>query len=290
VKRKKERIKWIYIGIILCIAIIGFSILSLISQGILGQFIPQRELSSRPKYCDENGCIDESVVFRELPPYPKDFSEVDIMVENNRYPIAENFSKKIPDENYFKQPEFYPTWEDQGVPLYTPLKPGYRPGYVGVVGYGAYPGDIVVSPIEPGQNFLTVTYWHASWAVAKFQGMSLVVTYPTKGETMMGMFTVEQDPDVVRNYFDVEITPNTLLLDPTYPLFGPNWAQKVRIEVHVKENTPPGKYLIGISPTNPPKELESEWIREHRLKYTSVGTIGIGRPTYQIFVEVKESS
>jgi hypothetical protein len=120
--------------------------------------------------------------------------------------------------------------------------------------------------------------------------MSLVVTYPTNGETMMGMFTIEQDPDVVRNYFDVEITPNALLLDPTYPLFGPNWAQKVRIEVHVKENTPPGKYLIGISPTNPPKELESEWIREHRLKYTSVGTIGIGRPTYQIFVEVKESS
>ncbi len=286
-KKKKISNRWVIVGIA-CLVIIGIFTLSLYSQGILGQFVPEQEsFYFRPEYCDENGCIDENTVFRELPIYPEDFEEVDIMVENNRYPIAEDFSEKIPDENYYKQPEFYPLWEDQGVPFYTPLKPGYTPGYVGVVGYGSYPGDIIVSPIEPGQNFLTVTYWHTAWAVAKYQGMSLAINYPVKGETKMGMFKVNQDSEMVKNYFNVEITPNNLLLEPNYPLFGWNWAQKVKIDVHVNENTPPGKYLIGISPVDPPKDLESQWIKEHRLKYTSVGMVGIGRPTYQIFVEVQ---
>ena len=104
---------------------------------------------------------------------------------------------------------------------------------------------------------------------------------------MMGTFVVDQDPSLVKNYFSVNITPDALLLEPNYPLFGLNWAQKVKIDVHVDKNTPPGKYLIGISPANPPKDLEAQWIKEHRLKYTSVGMFGIGRPTYQIFVEVK---
>jgi hypothetical protein len=117
--------------------------------------------------------------------------------------------------------------------------------------------------------------------------MSLVVTYPEKGQTGMGEFKVEQNPEKVKEYFNVSITPNTLLLYPNYPLFGKDWAQKVRIEIHVNEKTPPGKYLIGISAVNPPADLEAEWIRDYKLKYTSVGTVGIGRPTYQIFVEVQ---
>ena len=281
--KKSKKNRWFIIAIALCIVFVAVFLFSLYSEGIL-QF---NKSSLRPKYCDKNGCIDESTVFRELPPYPQDFREVDVMVENNKYPIAEKFSKELPDENYYKQPEFYPTWEDQGVPLYTPLKPGYSPGYVGVIGYGAYPGDIIVRPIKSGQNFLTITYWHTAWAIAKYQGMGLTVTYPAKGETGMGLFVVDQNPDKVKDYFSVNISPTTLLLQPNYPLFGKDWAQKVKVDVHVNEKTPPGKYLIGISPVNPPADLETQWIRDYRLKYTSVGIAGIGRPTYQIFVEVQ---
>ena len=156
--KKSRKTRFINIAIIVILVVVAIFIITTYSQKITGQFVSTEESSSfRPKYCDDNGCIDDEVVFRELPPYPIDFREVDVMVENNRYPIAEDFSNELPDEVYFKQPEFYPTWEDQGVPYYTPLKPGYSPGYVGVVGYGAYPGDILVSPIEPGQNFLTVS-------------------------------------------------------------------------------------------------------------------------------------
>ena len=91
-KKKRRNNIWAIAGIV-CLVIIAIFILSLYSQGILGQFVPEQEsIFFRPKYCDENGCIDENTVFRELPIYPEDFQEVDIMVENNRYPIAEDFS------------------------------------------------------------------------------------------------------------------------------------------------------------------------------------------------------
>jgi len=288
-QRTKYKRNWAKNGIIISTILLVACVFLLLFQPNITQHaidVIKSKASLRPSYCIDNNCIDPTIVFRELPPFPKDFNEVDIMVENNQYPIAENFSKDIPDKNYYLQPEFYPSWEDQGVPLYTEFESGYSPGFVGIIGYGSYPGDIVVDPIMPGQNFLTITYWHTSWAIAKFQGMSLIPTYPANGETQMGLFVVKQNPSEVKKYFNVEIIPNTILLDPTYPLFGPEWAKKIRIKVHVKENTPPGKYLIGITPVDPPKELQNQWIREHRLKYTTVSMAGIGRPMYQIFVNV----
>jgi len=276
-------------GIIISTLLLVVCVFLLISKPNITQRaidVIRAKSSLRPDYCINGDCIDKSITFRELPSYPGDFNEVDVMVEKNQFPIAENFSEEIPDENYYLQPEFYPSWEDQGVPIYAVLKPGYTPGFVGIIGYGSYPGDLLVDPIIPGQNFVAATYWHSSWGIAKFQGMSLIPTYPASGQTEMGLFVVTQDPSKVKDYFDVEITPNIILLDATYPLFGPEWVKKVKIDVHVKENTPSGKYLIGITPVDPPQEMQDQWIRKYRLKYTSVSMGGIGRPMYQIFVNV----
>lgn len=264
--------------------VVALIIIAIIALMVYNHFFPKvAKTYGRQKYCSGNVCIQPEV-FELLPEYPADFGEIDFLVEHGEIPILENFTEGVPDENYYKQPEFYPTWETKGVNSF--LSP--TPGYFAMKGLGAYPGDIVIRPVKAGQDLIAITFFHSAWGVIKWQGVGLDVTYPTEGSTEMGKFSVVQDPAEVKNYFKVEVEPKNLLLEPTYPVFYPNWTQKVKINIHVNENTPPGKYLIGISVASPSPEFSQKWINELRLKYTEGGIAGIGRPNYQIFIEVVE--
>ena len=90
--------------------------------------------------CLERNCIDSSV-FKNLPAFP------------------ENFNKnKFDDEQHWKQPEFYPTWKENMHYYTDPFK-----DYIGVAGYGAYPGDEEITlEKEAEEDFL----FHASWYVS----------------------------------------------------------------------------------------------------------------------------
>ncbi len=239
----------------------------------------------RPQHCDSQGCITP-VVFELLPEYPKDLKDVYELVYFSRISVPERFSTALPDESYYKQPEFYPTFEQQGVPYYTPLKPGYSTGYLGVLGYGSYPGDTVIQVEQGGGLVDAVTYWHASWGIVKYQGTALQAIFPETGDA--GNIHVQQNPGTVKNYFDVKIDPEVFLLEPTFPVFRPEWAKKVKATISVNPNTPVGRYLIGIVPGDVPTDTDDLWVRQYKLGYMPVGSLGImpGRPTWQIFIEV----
>lgn len=200
----------------------------------------------RPKHCLNEQCIPETI-FEKLPPFPK------------------NFSSEIGDveEVFYKQPEFYPNWKDQGIKFYL-REPS---PYVGVIGYGCYPGEIS-KKAQANQSLSFIFFIHTGWCVTKYQGMSL-------------------DLDYKKEYFDVKIEPKEILLEPTCPIFYPNWTQKVRVNVFVNGNTVPGKYFINITAVNPPKDIEEKWLNEFKKNYTQIGMVSIGRPLCQISLEIE---
>jgi len=116
--------------------------------------------------------------------------------------------------------------------------------------------------------------------------MNLISTYPKEGS--VASHEIVQDPNKVSNYFDVEITPKIFLLDPSFPSFESNWAQKIKTKISIDPNTPTGKYLIGIVTTDVPREQTDKWVRKYKLGYISPAGVGIatGRPTQQILIEV----
>jgi len=288
------------------------------------------QTAQRPKYCTTNNnvtyCIPDDV-FTYLPPYPRGMNTVTTRIETSSYPIMENFAAVPPlcnrwnsdytqcldfpsDENYYLQPEFfYTTWYSQGAPLYYELgnPQGYSYTYIGVTGAGAFPNAVIVrptddSPVKPGTDLKSITYFYTGWLIQNYQGMKLNIYYPKSGETAIGTFKVEnQDPNVVKKYFTISITPDEFVLGRTFPIFETekgciklegyqppcrNWVQKVTINIHINDGTPPGKYVIAINPVAPSKQNQLRWSNMYGFRYFNYGGFGVEPPMYQMFIEV----
>lgn len=290
-KRKKKINK----NIILIISLIIVIALIVIGGVILTGYSIFKT-NNRPSHCVDGTCLDP-IIFSRLPPYPENFDEIVIGVTYGKYKWNEHFSPKAPDEYYYKQPEFYPGFDqEENLEYYLSVK-DVGGGQVsrtterfGVIGYGIYPGDTIVSNIHPGEDLKVVTYLHASWFVGKYQGMELKEVFPNRGEvkiTKDQFISILQDPNEVKNYFTINIDPTLILLGPAFPIFQPNWVQKITVKVHVNENTPPGTYLVGVTPFTPPEDMSSEWTYKYGIfMYKDAGMAEIGRPHLQIFVEV----
>jgi len=194
----------------------------------------------------------------------------------------------MPDENYYKQPELYPTWTTTGINIYSGLKEDepVHTSYPGVMGFGAYPGDQIIQVEKGGGIVEVISFWHAAWGVINWQGMNLMHVYPKTAS--VASYEIVQDPNKVSNYFDVVITPKIFLLDPSFPSFESNWAQKIKTKISIDPNIPTGKYLIGIITVDVPREQTDKWIRTYKLAYISPAGVGVAttRPTQQILIEV----
>lgn len=241
----------------------------------------------RQQYCDSKGCIPD-VVFVNLPNMPHDFKEIDLLVSFSQLPSMLNFSVQYPDSAYYLQPEFFPTWEESGINTYTPLKDGYKPAYIGIEGYGAYPGDLIIRGAVPGDTLRTTSFWHSSWGVATYQGTKVDRVFPANGETDGGAMVVNQDPELVAKYINVTVTPEVILMEPSFPFFQKGWVQPVRMEMQLSSDIPKGNYLVGLIPSELPRAIRGIWNREHRLQFVEVGGfLGVSRPTFQAFIVVE---
>ena len=99
---------------------------------------------------------------------------------------------------------------------------------------------------------------------------------------------MQPSPDTLK-YFDIAITPQTFLLEPTFPKFGNGWAQRIEIYGKMKEGTPPGSYKIGINVETPPKEFIEKWEFEHRnLYFNAASAIGPSGNQIQLDIDVVE--
>jgi len=190
----------------------------------------------------------EDEIFGGLPQIPTDFSEISYLLANGRY-----FSIGYLEEEYYKQPEFYPNFKEYGLRYWTqPNTKIWVPN-----GYGSYPAEQWTT-IEKGKNteFTAVVFFYAGWGVQTFQGVTLMPDSRSK------------------QYFDIEITPQNFLLGPSFPKFYDNWAYKIAINGKPKPGTPPGNYLIGINVERPPADLKSKWEFDHKnIYFDAVGGI-----------------
>ena len=194
-------------------------------------------------------------VFANLPPLPGDFSRV----------LGDLYTGEVQmgkiGEEYYLQPEFYPTFADTIEVMQFPRQ------HWGVLGFGVFPSTVKVT--SSGEPFSVATIFHTSWLVETYQGMRLEV-----------VMDAEKD-----RFFDVSLNPDIILLEPAYPVFGKDWAQKILITV-TPHQPPPGTYLIGIAPTSPPGEFSQKWSSQYE-KYTEGGGVfGVGRPLFQIILDI----
>lgn len=203
---------------------------------------------------------NEEEIFSSLPQIPKGFSETSYLLASGKY-----FSIGFLEKEFYTQPEFYPGFKENGLRFWE--KPD--PTSWGVIGYGTYPAyQSDTLKLGERENFVSVVFLYASYGVQTYQGVAL-----------------EQD-SASKQYFDVSISPKNLLLDPTFPKFGKNWAEKIIITGRIKPGTPKGDYVIGINLETPPRELKAKWEFEHKNLYYDAAS-GIGPSGNQIQLNIR---
>ena len=194
---------------------------------------------------------DEKEIFFTLPAIPSDFGEIAYLLASGRFYAIEGL-----DESYYKQPEIYPGFKENGLRFWT--KPDATSWATN--GYGTYPAEqfVDISRSENG-SFEATVFIYSSFGVQTFQGMTL---FP--------------DSESIKN-FDLEISPNTFVLEPNFPKFYSDWARKITIKGTPKPNTPAGSYTVAINVGVPPSDKQKEWSLLYRSLYMD-GASGI-RPS-----------
>ncbi|MBD3319213.1 hypothetical protein GF342_04865 [Candidatus Woesearchaeota archaeon] len=230
---------------------------------------------TRPDYLPE-------AMFSLLPAFPQDFYSVRTLVRAGR---ITDFEKLEPE--YWLQPEFFPQFEDIGVPLLqNPPEDRW-----GAFGMASYPAESI-GTIAKGETLSFYFFMKSNYLVETYQGVQLSLDFPATAQVSTGLElpdgskVVEQDE--VAKYFDVRISPDAFLLEPNYPLFRPNGTQKIAVHITVKEDAPLGNYAITLDTTKVPEELESLWMEEYLTKYASGSLTKLDKPFFTAFVSVAE--
>jgi hypothetical protein len=220
--------------------------------------------------CTGRSCIDASV-FSELPAYPSDFFDKWSLVYMG---MISNMSMIQPE--YYKQPEFYGynDFVKEGLNKYIMHTP-YS------VGGGVYPGDTVLN-ITRGASVEVYSFSRSDWAIKRYQAFKMVPTYPDKMKIRMGEIEIEQDPEYASTCFGISITPENILLDPTYPKFGYGWAQLVTAKITAM-NCTPGWYGIELIRGDPDASVLEKWMLE--IGPTMLSNMKVGG-SWQIFVRL----
>ena len=216
-----------------------------------------KPISEMPKYFSLK---NEREIFSSLPPVPEEFSNIAYLLASGRY-----YSIGYLDEGYYKQPEFYPNFKEAGLKYWT--NPDAR--YWTPHGFGTYPAEQWDTLKVTGrQEFTAVVFFYTGWGVQTFQGITLM-----------------PDSESLKN-FDITITPQNFLLEPTYPKFYKAWAQKIVITGKLKEGIKAGNYAIGINVGVPPRELKENWEFEHGNLYFD-GAVAIKPEGNQIQLNIE---
>lgn len=200
----------------------------------------KKPVSEMPAYFNLK---NEADIWSELPPVPKDFSEIAYMLA-----IGSFFAIDGLGEEYYEQPEFYPNFTNPKGGLRWWLEPD--PTSWGSNGYGTYPAEQWTT-LKKGEteSFKATVFLYTSFGVQTYQGL-----------------TVYADSES-QKYFDLTISPQTFLLGPSFPKFGKNWAQKVTIRGKLKPDTPKGQYGVALNVGHPPADKQSEWSLLHKNLY-----------------------
>jgi hypothetical protein len=173
--------------------------------------------------------------FKMLPIVPVDWGKAKFAFDSGRFYILRSV-----ESNYYLQPEFFDDWTDLGV--------GYHKN-----GSVACKDGMFASPssqriyTKAGASVETYIIMRASFCNGFAQSFGLVPVYPSGGVTDDGVeFT--QDPNVADRFIDVGFSPDGMILGKAYPVFDPDWAQKVKVTINVADGAEKGIYIVSVEP------------------------------------------
>lgn len=177
---------------------------------------------------------------KNIPPKPDDWAL--IMRELN----SEYIDITKLNRSYWLQPDFYPGW-NTAKGFYTQ----HDYSRWGVVGYGAYPANprIIFNRSEVGSWVSDTVIFRTGYGIETWQGVKL------KPEDS--------------KYFDINLSPEQMLLSPTFPIFSKDWARLINYTITVKKKPPAGVYNISVYAVSPDKKQSKEWFWEVLKKQAS---------------------
>ena len=213
-----------------------------------------------------------SCIFGEIPPKATDFTATMSRVRNGNI-TAQEFCTGLND-GFYKQPDFYPD------SLYASYQSPPTTGHI-IYGYGSYQSELLANPAA-GSNFSSCVYIHTIASASMYQGIAFsTVVYGGSGNGVsfknirFSDGTVSVGTEDMSRYFNVDIIPNYILLGPTFPYVSGNWSQRVRLDIQVSPDTPPGHYMLVLGPNGQiPNDVETEWSQEHPGNYVRSSSSG----------------
>lgn len=200
-------------------------------------------LEQTPQYFTLNS---EQDIWGSLPRPPNDFGETGYLIATGR-----NYAIGSLDESYYLQPEFYPGFKNNGLRFWSDPDPRYWAAN----GFGTYPADQWDSlQIGEREEFTAVVFMYSGFGVQTYQGVKLAPTAASQEN------------------FDISVTPDVFLLEPTFPKFEEGWVQRVVVMGKLKPGTKPGNYVVGLNVEVPPVEKLQEWQFKYRSLYYNAAT------------------
>lgn len=246
-----------------------------IEKTIKAQYRPVRDYGygviGGKKY-DING------VFKNLEPLPDDIYKIRYQLMTGR---VEPQTLCMLEQKYYEQPEFYlNSFRDVALKFYKkPDTSHWTPE-----GYGTFPHEMETIT-KAGTNFSVCTFFHSSWAVEAYQGFSLYAAYPSIARYKGQLINLNTEESI--KYFDVEVTPDNILLEPSYPIFSKGWSKKISLKIKVADDTPKGTYAVGFDVARPSLEMAKEWSSKYQELYFSKSDFSVSEEQFRMVIVIE---
>jgi len=223
----------------------------------------------------------KDIIEKNLPPLPDDFYYYKAKLMKTGYIDLCN----LPEE-YWKQPEFY---RDSFVEVGLAGYKNPNPNYWYPTGRGVFPSSQFVGEdgsLHPGDEITICTTLRTGWWVETQQGYRIVPTALDKFYYEPESREYKVAPSsVTSKYIKVEIEPDIVVTEETYPVFSSEWVKLIKVHIKINENTPPGSYAVGFTLTNPDSETMKKLSSEYPM-YMPMGLLDISEPYLKVYLKV----
>ena len=247
-----------------------------------------------------------------LPPKPSNFDEIRIMWERG-------IIKDIPEimnESYWKQPEWFPRYNEGFVGNLQAIaasgrEPIWSVDIFDAQTYRVINRDWLQNPTMPnstGEGVLELKsdsvvlrnrFWtRASVGALRIFGVGIYPVYPDK-TLILGSLRwnlekreIQQDPEMVKKYIKVsavetESGKTEYNLGTYWPKLSPDYQKQVWVITELKKDIPKGIYVVGVEAGSPSKEYQESQSLKYGLSYTdpNIGMfVNPGR--FELFIEI----
>jgi hypothetical protein len=218
-------------------------------------------------------------IYCNRPVMPDNFGDIALLYKTN---ILNNLS--LINKDYWDQPEFFPNFKEQVVPVLA----AYDSSRWGVTIPEVYPSATVFEHAQKGTTILGETLVRSGPLGERYTLLDLDIVFPetfvwARDESM----SIITNPTSVKDYFEVSVTPDRMLFEPSFPVWPKNWTQMVHFTVKISEDTPTGKYAVGLwfSPIKDSTITQQMFLKYGTL-YESNLLVNPSTPWYIMYIQV----